>query len=370
MGTQQAAQASDVPGPGGGREAEAGQVPRGAEADWQVREWVGKAGAGPGAAGGCGPASPPPPRDYLVPAAAMSPGRNVPPQIMLFISLGGSAARQHQAPGGRCARSPALPSSPCAAATAAPGLGVAALTAPAQVSPGRVRQPEEAGCGCGCARLRRAARGQRRRWAQGARDARGPGDWVGAQPRVPGVGTGRPWRLRQRTPRGAGIRVGFGGAWRAGRLLWRAGSWSVARGRWQGGEGVRVLVRGCLLQDPGVEAEGVLLLACPTSAPPGFSAVGLLRFSSGELVCALPGQPSSQAGRTGQGSRGRGRRAPATTRTVAGGGCKEEKIRVPQAVLRGRHPFSPPEEFCSSKPLRSALLSPASPVPLFPTTWP
>ncbi|KAI5232124.1 Mitogen-Activated Protein Kinase Kinase Kinase 5 [Manis pentadactyla] len=62
----------------------------------------------------------------------MSPGRNVPPQIMLFISLGGSAARQHQAPGGRCARSPALPSFPCAAAVAAPGLGVAAATAPGQ----------------------------------------------------------------------------------------------------------------------------------------------------------------------------------------------------------------------------------------------
>lgn len=174
-----------------GSRAEAGQVPLGAEADWQVREWVGKAGAGPGAAGGCGPASPPPPRDYLVPAAAMSPGRNVPPQIMLFISLGGSVARQHQAPGGRCARSPALPSSPCAAAAATPGLGLAVVIAPAQVSPGRARQPEGVGFGCGCASLGRAARAQERRWAQGARDARGPGDWVGAQPRVPGMGVAR-----------------------------------------------------------------------------------------------------------------------------------------------------------------------------------
>lgn len=97
---------------------------------------------GPGAAGGCGPASPPPPRDYLVPAAAMSPGRNVPPQIMLFISLGGSAAPQHQAPGGHCARSPVLPSSPCAAA---PGLGVAAASAPAQVSPRGPRGGRELG---------------------------------------------------------------------------------------------------------------------------------------------------------------------------------------------------------------------------------
>jgi hypothetical protein len=134
-------------------------VPLGSEADWQVQEWVGKAGAGPGAAGGCGPASPPPPppRDYLVPAAAMSPGRNVPPQIMLFISLGGSAARQHQAPGGRCARSPALPSSPCAAA--APGLRVAAASVPAQVSPRRAQRPE--GAECGCAGQGRAARAQR-----------------------------------------------------------------------------------------------------------------------------------------------------------------------------------------------------------------
>lgn len=202
MGALRAAGASGVSdSPLGGEaslrsRAEAGQVAPGSEADWQVREWVGKAGAGPGAAGGCGPASPPPPRDYLVPAAAMSPGRNVPPQIMLFISLGGSAARQHQAPGGRCARSPTLPSSPCAAAAVAPGLRVAAATAPAQVSPGRAWPPEGAGSwelGAGAdargwgARLGRAARAQRRRWAQGARDARGPGDWVGAQPWVPGV---------------------------------------------------------------------------------------------------------------------------------------------------------------------------------------
>lgn len=171
------------PASGAGRR----QVPLRAEADWQVREWVGKAGAGPGAAGGCGPASPPPPRDYLVPAAAMSPGRNVPPQIMLFISLGGSVARQHQAPGGRCTRSPALPSSPCAAAAATPGLGLAVVTAPAQVSPGRARQPEGVGFGCGCARLGRAARAQRRRWAQGARDARGSGDRMGD----PASGVGR-----------------------------------------------------------------------------------------------------------------------------------------------------------------------------------
>lgn len=214
----------------------------------------GELGAGPGAAGGCGPASLPPPRDYLVPAAAMSPGRNVPPQIMLFISLGGSTARQHQAPGGRCARSPALPSSPCAAAAAAaaaPGLGLAAAPAPTQVSPGRARQLEGVGCGCGCgcgsgsgsgcARLGRAARAQRRRWAQGALDARGSGDRAGAQPWVPGLGAAR----GPRGPDGCGSELpgaresawASGGAWRAGRLLWRSRSWSVAGGHWEGGEG-------------------------------------------------------------------------------------------------------------------------------------
>lgn len=163
---------------------------------------------GPGAAGGCGPASPPPPRDYLVPAAAMSPGRNVPPQIMLFISLGGSAAPLHQAPGGHCARSPVLPSSPCAAA---PGLGVAAASAPAQVSESlRAARREGAGCpGASAGEL----------GAQGAGDAmtqRGPGPgclaWGGR-----GAQPGRPWRLRQSSPRDAGTRVGFAGAERAGR---------------------------------------------------------------------------------------------------------------------------------------------------------
>lgn len=184
MGALRAAGASGVSdSPLGGEaslrsRAEAGQVAPGSEADWQVREWVGKAGAGPGAAGGCGPASPPPPRDYLVPAAAMSPGRNVPPQIMLFISLGGSAARQHQAPGGRCARSPTLPSSPCAAAAVAPGLRVAAATAPAQVSPGRAWPPEGAGSwelgagadarGWGARRERRGGAGPRGRVTRGA----------------------------------------------------------------------------------------------------------------------------------------------------------------------------------------------------------
>lgn len=159
---------------------------------------------GPGAAGGCGPASPPPPRDYLVPAAAMSPGRNVPPQIMLFISLGGSVAPQHQAPGGRCARSPVLPSSPCAAA---PGLGVAAASAPAQVSPRGPRSGRELGA-----------------W-EPALGSAGPRGRVTRQPGGPGclawggrgAEPGRPWRLRQSSPRDAGTRVGFAGAGRAGR---------------------------------------------------------------------------------------------------------------------------------------------------------
>lgn len=127
---------------------------------------------------------------------------------MLFISLGGSAARQHQAPGGRCARSPALPSSPCAAAAVAPGLWLAAATAPAQVSPGRAPRSEAGGCGCWCTRLGRAARAQRRRWAQGTGWGPNPGcrEWgrcgarealVAAAVNAPGRGNprGLPRRL-------------------------------------------------------------------------------------------------------------------------------------------------------------------------------
>lgn len=183
-----------------------------------------------------GPPNPPPPRDYLVSAAAMSPGRNVPPQIMLFISLGGSAARQHQAPGGRCARSPALPFSPCAAA--APGVGLAAATAPTQVSPGRARRPEGGGCRSGCARMGRAARARRTSWTQGVLDARVSGDSVGTQPGMSAVGAARgprgPGGCGSEHPGARESAWASRGAWRARRLLWRGRSWSVARGT-QGG---------------------------------------------------------------------------------------------------------------------------------------
>lgn len=313
----------------------------GLEADWQVREWVGKAGAGPGSAGGCGPASPPPPRDYLVPAAAMSPGRNVPPQIMLFISLGGSAARQHQAPGGRCARSPALPSSPCAAAAATPGLGVAATTAPAQVSPGRARRPEGAGCGCGCARQGRAARAQRRRWAPGARDARGPGDRVGTQPWVPGVepvgGPGGCGSYRPGARESSWVSAALG---KLGACFGEPDPGASPGGAGRAVRGVRVLVPGCLLQDPGVGTKGVLPQACRTSALPslpGSSALGPLRFSSGELVCALPGSPAPRQG--GQGGGGAGSPSVGNDAECGQVQPQEGEISVPQATLQGPPPF-------------------------------
>lgn len=270
----------------------------------------GELGAGPGAAGGCGPASLPPPRDYLVPAAAMSPGRNVPPQIMLFISLGGSTARQHQAPGGRCARSPALPSSPCAAAAAAaaaPGLGLAAAPAPTQVSPGRARQLEGVGCGCGCGwgadargwgarRERRGGAGPRGRLTRGALGTgRGPSPgcraWGrhGAREALTAAAANSPGRGNPR-----GLREALG---ELGACFGEADPGASPGGTGRAVRGVHVLVPGCLPQDSGLGAKRVLSLACPTfplpSLPPqpDFSALGLLGFSSGELGFALPGQP-------------------------------------------------------------------------------
>lgn len=339
-----AAPTTSVPSPGGPRggggrlrERDRDRGPAGAlgaEADWQVREWVGKAGAGPGAAGGCSPASPPPPRDYLVPAAAMSPGRNVPPQIMLFISLGGSAARQHQAPGGRCARSPALPSSPCAAAAAAPGLRLAAATAPAQVSPGRGPGGPR-GVGVGADARGWGARRERRGGA-GPRGPRRGGPIPGAGSEG-GAGPGRPWRLRQRTPRGAGIRVGFGGAGQAGRLLWRTRSWSVARGRWEGGEVLRVLVLGRLFQYPSMRAKGVLSFASRSSALPSLpSAAVFLSLGAAQILfwgtwpCA-PGavqRPGRDGGGVGPHPAGAGNHAERVARCT-----QREKVRAREAIL-------------------------------------
>lgn len=97
-----------------------------------------------------------------------------------------------------------LPSSPCAAA---PGLGVAAASAPAQVSPRGPRSGRELGA-----------------W-EPALGSAGPRGRVTRQPGGPGclawggrgAEPGRPWRLRQSSPRDAGTRVGFAGAGRAGR---------------------------------------------------------------------------------------------------------------------------------------------------------
>lgn len=100
-----------------------------------------------------------------------------------------------------------------------------------------------------------------------------------------GAGPGRPWRLRQRTPRGAGIRVGFGGAGQAGRLLWRTRSWSVARGRWEGGEVLRVLVLGRLFQYPSMRAKGVLSFASRSSALPSLpSAAVFLSLGAAQIL--------------------------------------------------------------------------------------
>lgn len=103
----------------------------------------GKAGGGPGAAEA---AAPPlrPRRGTIGPGSSDVPGRNVPPQIMLYLWAGprlGSTRR----PGGRCARSPRaalLPLPPPLPPRARGGR----RPAPAQVSPGRAPRPEGAGC--------------------------------------------------------------------------------------------------------------------------------------------------------------------------------------------------------------------------------
>lgn len=105
------------------------------------------------------------------------------------------------------------------------------------------------------------------RWAQGARDAQGPGYRVGVQPQLPGVG----WegcgarearQLRQRS---------FRDAERARASETLGASFgepdpgeAVAPGRRERVTGVRVLVR--LLQDPGLGTKGIAPLAGSTAA--------------------------------------------------------------------------------------------------------
>ena len=93
-----------------------------------------------------------------------------------------------------------------------------------------------------------------------------------------------------------------------------------------------------------------LPLACPTSPLPsllGFSALGLLRFPSGELVCALLVAPRS--GREGRAAEGPGERSG-----VAGCSPKERSSACPKPSSKDPYP-STPKEFHSSKLLHSTV---------------
>lgn len=201
---------------------------------------------------------------------------------------------------------------------------------------------------------------------ESAEEALGPGDRGRGGP-IPGAGSeggagpGRPWRLRQRTPRGAGIRVGFGGAGQAGRLLWRTRSWSVARGRWEGGEVLRVLVLGRLFQYPSMRAKGVLSFASRSSALPSLpSAAVFLSLGAAQILfwgtwpCA-PGA-AQRPGRDGGGGRPppRGRWEP---RGESGQVHPERKGQSSRSHPL-RTPTLPLSESLSSKWLRSTLPSP------------
>lgn len=139
--------------------------------------------------------------------------------------------------------------------------------------------------------------------------------------------------------------MGFGGAWRAGCLLWRAGCWSVARGRWEGGEGVvRVLVPGCLLQDPVTGRKGVLPLASPTSAPPSLPpAAGFVSPGTTQILfwgtCLRAPRAAQVPGREGRVSEGP--RSPGVGNDAESGQMQpqEGKIEVSQAIPQGPPPF-------------------------------
>lgn len=281
----------------------------------------------------------------------MSPGRNVPPQIMLFISLGGSAARQHQAPGGRCARSPALPSSPRAAAAAAPGPGPAAATAPSQVSPGRARRPEAAGAGAGA-----GARGSGARRERGA--AAGPRGRL--TPELGGPGGGADPGAERGAERGPRARGGCGsghpGARESARALGGARELDARVGEADPGASPGALGGGRGRSGPGLPPPGLWLggKGASASSPPGLRAArprppagaclgpGAARILFWELGGALPGQPSAgQAGRAGQG-RAAGAPAPGRRERRGESGPVQPQggeIGAPQTVPQGPPPF-------------------------------
>lgn len=108
--------------------------------------------------------------------------------------------------------------------------------------------------------------------------------------------------------------------------------------------------RGCLPQNLGMGTKRVLPLACPTSPLPfllGVSALGLLRFPSGELVCALLAAPRS-------GWERRAVEGPGKRSGVAGCSPKERSSVCSKPSSKDPYP-STPKEFHSSKLLHTTV---------------
>lgn len=130
--------------------------------------------------------------------------------------------------------------------------------------------------------------------------------------------------------------------------------------------GVRVLVLGRRLQDPGFGATGVLSLACPTSALPSLPpAAGFLSLGGAQILFWGTWQCASRAiQRPGREDSAGPRRGPVPGRWEPRGESgrvqtQGAKIREPEGILKDPLPASP-RQFPSH----------ASPVPVSPTTWP
>lgn len=115
--------------------------------------------------------------------------------------------------------------------------------------------------------------------------------------------------------------MGFGGAWRAGCLLWRARSWSVARGRWEGGERGACSGPGPPPSGPrhggnGGFASSLSDLRASLSASRCRVSPSWGRSDSllGNLAVRFPGSPAPRQGGQRRAAEGAGPRALGTTR--------------------------------------------------------
>lgn len=212
----------------------------------------------------------------------------------------------------------------------------------------------------------------RRRWAQGARDARGPGDREGASRRCWAWGPGGPGGCGSKHPGARESVRSSGTLGELGACFGEPGPGASPGGaeRTVGVRGVRVLV-----PDPSrTPAQGiwVLLLACGTSPCslclplPVFSALSAQILFWGTCPRA-PRAAQSQGGRAEQ------RKGPGPSgrwaRRGENGQVQTQRGKMSaQAILQGPSTFPLPE--FSFKLLQSLLPSLASPAPISSTIWP